>query len=235
MKDRGVVRLKQTGKIHAGILRPIRIEVFRRRIVGHRYINRAAKVVCFLQPLLGLAQQKLIVPPQTRIDGNVTLKNWRLTQQSIRGQKSSKRMTHENPMGQGTIIGLDMRDEFVLEKIQESFPTSTGGEGWFLFSAFTLGRVGWCQVASSERIRNRYHDHLRNLGIAIVSIAHKLHYPAGGMKVGVAIQNVEHKVFFGGEKRVLVRLRQIHPEIPVLMEDIRMKSEPLPNFVFLLD
>src|SRR6266699_7298238 len=123
-----------------------------------------------------------------------------------------------------------MRDEFVLEKIQESFPTSTGGEGWFLLPAFTLGRVGWCQVASSERIRNRYHNHLRNLGIAIVSIAHELHYPAGGMKVGISIQNVEYGVLFWGENRVLIRFRQIHPEIPVLMEDVRVKRKPLSNF-----
>src|SRR6266478_1683721 len=128
-----------------------------------------------------------------------------------------------------------MRDEFVLEKIQESFPTSTGGEGWFLLPTFTLGRVGWCQIASSERIRNRYHDHLRDLGIADASIAHELHYPAGGMKVGISIQNVEHGVLFRCEKRVLVRFWEIHPEIPVLMEDVRVKRKPLPNFVFLLD
>src|SRR6266478_549259 len=114
-----------------------------------------------------------------------------------------------------------MGDEFVFEKIQESFPTSARGKGWFLLSIFTFCRVGWCKVASSERIRNRYHDQLRNLGIAIVSIAHELHYPAGGMKVGISIQNVEHGVLFGGEKRVLVRFREIHPEIPVLMEQVR--------------
>src|SRR5438552_17022314 len=128
-----------------------------------------------------------------------------------------------------------MRDEFVLEKIQECFPTSTGGEGWFLLPAFTLGRVGWCQIASSERIRNRYHDHLRNLGIAIVSIAHELHYPAGGMKVGISIQNVEHGVLVGGENRILVSFWEIHPEIPVFMQHVRVKLKPMPNFVFLLD
>jgi len=35
----------------------------------------AAKVVCFLQPLPGCAQQNLIVPPKAGIYGNVTLKN----------------------------------------------------------------------------------------------------------------------------------------------------------------
>src|SRR5260370_29646455 len=135
-------------------------------------------------------------------------------------------MTHEDTMGVGPIIGQDMRNEFVFEKIQESFTTSTGGKGWFLLPAFTLGRVGWCQIASSERIRNRYHDHLRNLGIATVSIAHELHYRAGGMKVCISIQNVEHGVLFGGEKRVLVRFREIHPKSSLLMEDVRVKRKP---------
>src|SRR6266404_1831868 len=117
---------------------------------------------------------------------------------------------------------------------QEPSLASSGGKGWFLLPAFTLGRVSWCQVASSERIRNRYHDQLRNLGVAIVSIAHELHCPAGGMKVGISIQNVEHGVLFGGENRILIRSWEIYPEIPVLMEDVRVKRKPLPNFVFVI-
>ena len=58
------------------------------RVIGHGNINRAPKIVGFLERFLRSSEQNLVVPPKAGIDGNMGLENHGPPQQRIYRQQA---------------------------------------------------------------------------------------------------------------------------------------------------
>src|SRR2546421_1712392 len=191
-----VIRSENIRKILAGLLSYFRIEIFARRIIGYGKVNGSPKIIGLLNHVFQPAQQNLLVPPKAGIDGQVRLEYWRTVEEGVHGEQSSQGMTDQNAIGLRSVFGLDVRHEFFFHESQERFSAPAEREIRFLLSAIVPDGVSRRQIARAAGVGESDNDQLRNLDVAIDACAHELHDAAGGLGVGLAIEQVQDGVSF---------------------------------------
>src|ERR1700722_10282250 len=126
---------------------------------GHK--SRSAKSISLGEGFLCLAEKNPVVPPNTGICGDKSLKNRWLMQQGAHGKQSSERMACQNAVRDGSVFGLYVRDQFVPKELQKLVRAATGSKAWVVRAAKAPQRVGRCHVPEPVGIRDCDNDQFR--------------------------------------------------------------------------
>src|SRR6266446_2490601 len=172
-----LMRLQQPGKFPTCPLEGLYSRSLRQRIVGQRDINCPPQIIRPLQRSPGLAAYRLVIPPETGIDRNVSLKYLRPLKKSVHRKQSANRMPDKNPEGLGSILALNFGDELLADESKELRAAPAGSKIRRLFSVSAFQRVRRSQIAGALRVRERYNNQLRDLGVG----AQVLYDPTSGV------------------------------------------------------
>jgi hypothetical protein len=127
-------------------------------------------------------------------------------------------MPDEDPVWRGAIVVLDARNELGLDERQEIGHSPAPGERGLGLAVRVAIRFRRRHVAHPIRVRDRDDDHLRQHERPVDSRPEDLKQAGDGVEVGVAVEQVEHRVALRQIRRVRVRRRRIHQKLSVFLE-----------------
>ncbi len=82
--------------------------------VGNSQVKRLSFEPFFLQPVVRLFYQQLLIPPEAGIQGHVCVEQLRVIEQRIHCQHAIQRMTDEGPVGSRGVLCINERKKFML-------------------------------------------------------------------------------------------------------------------------